>query len=315
MSAPPLPSETSPPPIPKVVSPRTTDPGVALADNKRLLRERTWDLLERHRPDCLMDYPPDCRGKIPHFWGCDWAAQALANTAEFRQASVIKVNPSLAQMPLRLLVLQQNKILVVPEPMLAETDLSVEVASCSADSSGAIPPTRAAFPAVDESASFCASSAEHPSAAAAATAEPTPLSFDASKFVFYVLDPAVIPPKKLRQAISKKGAAKFGRPIRGDRAELLPFIDLAVTGVTAVSRSNGVRLGKGLGFAEREWNILARAARVRTGVGGTVVATTCHSLQVYDHLEWADYMDSNHDLPCALLATETGEVVRCALER
>merc|ERR1712224_211094 len=76
-------------------------------------------------------------------------------------------------------------------------------------------------------------------------------------------------------------------------------VDLLITGVTAVSK-NGVRLGKGMGYAEREYEILREAGAVSSRPG-TLVATTCHRLQLFDYLDYAEYMDERHDVGVDLI--------------
>ena len=82
-----------------------------LAKAKHDVRHYIWDRMEEL--DCLHDYPRPCYDKIPNFKGCKKAASRVARLREFTKAAVIKVNPSLAQMELRYLILSANKILVV----------------------------------------------------------------------------------------------------------------------------------------------------------------------------------------------------------
>ena len=76
-----------------------------------------------------------------------------------------------------------------------------------------------------------------------------------------------------RQASSIKGAARYGRPV--DLEELEP-VDLVVAGCVAVGE-DGVRLGKGGGFADLELALASTAGLVGPT---TVLATTVHDLQV-----------------------------------
>eukprot|EP00747_Dinoflagellata_sp_TGD_P209901 gnl/TRDRNA2_/TRDRNA2_83267_c0_seq1.p2 gnl/TRDRNA2_/TRDRNA2_83267_c0~~gnl/TRDRNA2_/TRDRNA2_83267_c0_seq1.p2 ORF type:complete len:203 (-),score=23.65 gnl/TRDRNA2_/TRDRNA2_83267_c0_seq1:398-1006(-) len=149
-----------------------------------------------------------------------------------------------------------------------------------------------------------------------------------SRFVFYHLDPSKIPKSKFRKASTKSGARMLGRKVmycresrklqyvsvnaagstRFTNESFSLHVDLLVTGVTAVSK-NGVRLGKGMGYAEREFEILREA-----GVAGrspdTLVATTCHTMQLLDHLDYNEYMDASHDLGADLIATSDSKVHR-----
>ena len=65
--------------------------------------------METHQ--LIQSYPPTCHDRIPNFLGSHQAADRLARTAEFRHARVVKVNPSLAQMPLRCEMLKTTKSL------------------------------------------------------------------------------------------------------------------------------------------------------------------------------------------------------------
>ena len=67
--------------------------------------------METHQ--LIQSYPPTCHDRIPNFLGSHQAADRLARTAEFRHARVVKVNPSLAQMPLRCEMLKTTKIIFV----------------------------------------------------------------------------------------------------------------------------------------------------------------------------------------------------------
>ena len=78
------------------------------------------------------------------------------------------------------------------------------------------------------------------------------------------------------EAASKKGAKKYGVPLLLDNWNGLK-IDLYVVGSVAVS-AQGVRLGKGLGYAEMEWAILVELGVVDPEK--TVVVTTVHEDQI-----------------------------------
>ena len=58
------------------------------------------------RRQCFLN---PCEGRIPNFVGAEAAGQLLANTPEFQRASVVKINPSLAQTHLRELVLMHGR--------------------------------------------------------------------------------------------------------------------------------------------------------------------------------------------------------------
>ncbi len=106
--------------------------GEALVSVKNALRDRVWKRLQLGK--CLRPYPPSPFGKIPNFKGCHIAAKRVAELSEFQAANVIKVNPSLAQMDLRLKIMKSKKKLVVASPALTQMpDLQTEGAASEKD--------------------------------------------------------------------------------------------------------------------------------------------------------------------------------------
>ena len=94
----------------------------------------------------------------------------------------------------------------------------------------------------------------------------------ADKRPFLRLDPDHLDASP-RKASSIKGAARFGRPV--DLDELEP-VDLVVAGCVAVGE-DGVRLGKGGGFADLELALASAAGLVWPATG---LATAVHDLLV-----------------------------------
>merc|ERR550534_1272648 len=90
----------------------------SVKDSKSSIRSYVWSTMETQQ--LLQPYPPTCHERIPNFIGSRRAADRLINTREFRQAAVVKVNPSLAQMPLRYSILETGKTLLVPTPALTD---------------------------------------------------------------------------------------------------------------------------------------------------------------------------------------------------
>ncbi len=97
---------------------------VHVQEAKNRVRNRIWHLMETQgllRP--FHKHRDDGEKKIPYFKGCDFAARLTADKVDaFNSASVIKVNPSLAQMKLRQLSLFAGKKVLVPVPALEEDD-------------------------------------------------------------------------------------------------------------------------------------------------------------------------------------------------
>lgn len=116
--------------------------------------------------------------------------------------------------------------------------------------------------------------------------------------VFIELDPTrpEVDPKK---ASTISGASRVGRPVYV--AEMQP-VDLVVSGSVAVNRQ-GVRIGKGGGFADLEYGLAAAAGILRPD---TPVISTVHPMQVLaEDLPW-----TQHDVPLDFVVT-VDEIIRC----
>jgi 5-formyltetrahydrofolate cyclo-ligase len=81
-----------------------------ISAEKDKIRQNVWSKLEKKRQ--VRTYPPSCFGKIPNFKGNQHAAERVTKLSEFKNAKVIKINPSLAQMDLRYHVMKANKVLI-----------------------------------------------------------------------------------------------------------------------------------------------------------------------------------------------------------
>ena len=116
---------------------------------------------------------------------------------------------------------------------------------------------------------------------------------------FVELDPAAlsISPAK---ASTISGAARAGRPVYVE--EMRP-VDLVISGSVAVNRQ-GVRIGKGGGFADLEYGLAVAAGVVAPG---TPVVSTVHAMQVLDE----DLPMTHHDVPLDYVVTPE-EIIRCA---
>lgn len=116
--------------------------------------------------------------------------------------------------------------------------------------------------------------------------------------VFIELDPAR-PEVEPRKASTISGAFKVGRPVYVH--EMQP-VDLVISGSVAVNRQ-GVRIGKGGGFADLEYGLAAAAGILAPS---TPVISTVHPMQVLDEdLPW-----TQHDVPLDIVVT-ADEVIRC----
>jgi 5-formyltetrahydrofolate cyclo-ligase len=96
-----------------------------------------------------------------------------------------------------------------------------------------------------------------------------------------------------------EGAARYGVPTA---LEAMGPIDMIVCGSVAVS-PDGVRIGKGGGYADIEYALLAELGWVNDQ---TVIATTVHDLQVLDE----PLPETPHDFRVDLIATPT-RLIEC----
>jgi 5-formyltetrahydrofolate cyclo-ligase len=109
---------------------------------------------------------------------------------------------------------------------------------------------------------------------------------------FRLLDPAKLTKKQLREAATIKGALRHGRVID---LEQVPRLDLILSGSVAVNLS-GERIGKGGGFSDLEYALLAETRKVSDK---TVIATTVHPIQILKE----DLFTTTHDIPVDLIVT------------
>jgi 5-formyltetrahydrofolate cyclo-ligase len=109
---------------------------------------------------------------------------------------------------------------------------------------------------------------------------------------FRLLDPTKLTKKQLREAATIKGALKHGKVLD---LEQVPKLDLVLCGSVAVNLK-GARIGKGGGFSDLEYAMLAEAGRVSDK---TVIATTVHPIQILTE----NLPTTKHDIPVDLIAT------------
>lgn len=108
---------------------------------------------------------------------------------------------------------------------------------------------------------------------------------------FLCLDPARIPPKKLRSAASLSGCKEWAFEVPLSE---LPQMDAIVTGSVAATRA-GRRCGKGHGYSDLEYAILREL-----GHAPCPVATTIHDCQLVEELPFDPL-----DLPLSVIVTPT----------
>jgi 5-formyltetrahydrofolate cyclo-ligase len=112
------------------------------------------------------------------------------------------------------------------------------------------------------------------------------------KKCFIRLDPSRIPPKKLHDGSSIRGAFQYGVQVLPKE---IPQIDLIVAGSVAVNRK-GIRVGKGGGYSDLEYAIGREFRFVKEDV---VILTTVHPLQIVEE----DLPETDHDFRVDLIVT------------
>jgi 5-formyltetrahydrofolate cyclo-ligase len=122
---------------------------------------------------------------------------------------------------------------------------------------------------------------------------------------FRLLDPAKLSKKQLREAATIKGALRHGRVMD---LEQVPRLDLILCGSVAVNLK-GARIGKGGGFSDLEYALLAETGKVSER---TVIATTVHPIQILTE----NLPATKHDIPVDLIVTPRAAIdVERAFER
>ncbi|KXK62699.1 hypothetical protein AWW66_07215 [Micromonospora rosaria] len=109
---------------------------------------------------------------------------------------------------------------------------------------------------------------------------------------FYLLDPTTLT-APYDTAATSTGAPKVAPTVSPDE---MRRIDLIVCGSVAISRHDGIRIGKGAGYADLEVALLADAGLVTTD---TAIATTIHQSQLLDD----ELPHAAHDFPVGLAIT------------
>ena len=119
-----------------------------------------------------------------------------------------------------------------------------------------------------------------------------------SEQCFIELDPSKLD-TALDKAATISGAFRAGRPVYVE--EMRP-VDLVISGSVAVNRQ-GVRIGKGGGFADLEYALAVAAGIVQPD---TPVLSTVHAMQILDE----DFPITHHDVPLDHVITPD-ETIHC----
>jgi 5-formyltetrahydrofolate cyclo-ligase len=115
---------------------------------------------------------------------------------------------------------------------------------------------------------------------------------------FYLLDPAALP-VPAAQAASHEAAAVYADTVP---VEQVPHLDLVVCGSVAVN-ADGVRIGKGAGYADIELGLLAEVGAI---TDETTIVTTVHPLQIID----GTLPETQHDVRVDVIIT-ADTIINC----
>lgn len=83
--------------------------------NKQEIREIIWQRLEEKG---VARFPRPVTGRIPNFQGSEAAAERLRSLSLYQESRVIKVNPDIAQHPIRERAIKDDKVVYMPTPRL-----------------------------------------------------------------------------------------------------------------------------------------------------------------------------------------------------
>ena len=117
-------------------------------------------------------------------------------------------------------------------------------------------------------------------------------------FLYFLLDPSIIPPQSHQFAATKQGFNKLGVPCSLSN---IPRVDLVVVASVACTPA-GARVGKGKGYGEVEYGIMRDIGVVDER---TAVATIVHDVQVVGGSRLPASSLACHDLPVDLVCTPT----------
>lgn len=81
------------------------------------IRFKIWRMMKNKK---VIKFPYDVFGRIPNFYGAEEAARNLLRIKEFIEAKTVFVNPDSPQRPVRRLILELGKTLIMASPRLKE---------------------------------------------------------------------------------------------------------------------------------------------------------------------------------------------------
>ncbi|XP_043993423.1 methenyltetrahydrofolate synthase domain-containing protein isoform X1 [Gambusia affinis] len=234
------------------------------------IRQRVWDYIEENN---LANFPRPVHNRIPNFKAANQACNRLAELQEFKSSQTVKVNPDRPQQQARFITLEGafgacSKV--------AELQTFAQTAEVKVDPDKPL-----------EGARFAVLQAQK------TLLVPTPRL--RSGLFNKITPPQGANKEQLRVCASSQGVKDFSVPV-GLEAKVK--VDLVVVGSVAVSEK-GCRIGKGEGYADLEWAMMASMGAVNDS---TLVVTVVHDCQVVDIPE---ELIGSHDLTVDYILTPT----------
>ena len=113
-----------------------------IKETRNNIRQVIWDKLTKAG---VARFPLPVHGRIPNFVGAEKAAYKLTRSKEFINAYVVKVCPDSPQRPVRLEVLREGKILIMPTPRIREGFLLLDARKVPASAYNHASTIRGAF--------------------------------------------------------------------------------------------------------------------------------------------------------------------------
>ncbi|KAM9366967.1 methenyltetrahydrofolate synthase domain-containing protein [Symphorus nematophorus] len=234
------------------------------------IRQKVWDYIEENN---LANFPRPVHNRIPNFKGAIQACNRLADLQEFKSSQTVKVNPDRPQQQARFVALEGAFRACAK---VSELQVFTQTTEVKVDPDKPLEGARLAVLQARKTLLV-----------------PTPRL--RTGLFNKITPPQGASKEQLRICSSSQGVKDFSVPVGLDAKVK---VDLVVVGSVAVSEK-GLRIGKGEGFADMEYGMMASMGAVNES---TVVVTIVHDCQVVDIQE---ELIESHDLTVDYILTPT----------
>ncbi|KAM9816839.1 methenyltetrahydrofolate synthase domain-containing protein [Neosynchiropus ocellatus] len=231
--------------------------------NKWDIRQKVWDYIEERN---LADFPRPVHNRIPNFKNAVQACNRLRDLQAFKSSQTVKINPDRPQL--------QGAFKACSK--VSELQMFTQTAEVKVDPDKPLQGVRLAVLQANKTLLV-----------------PTPRL--RTGLFNRITPPAGANKEQLRKCSSSQGVKEFSVPVGLDAKVK---VDLVVVGSVAVSEK-GFRIGKGEGYADMEYGMMAAMGAVSES---TVVVTVVHDCQVVNIPE---ELIESHDLTVDYILTPT----------